>query len=76
MTWALDEEVSEFTYWFCTNCDDVVAWEDEKKECGCSACGSKKGVSFMWTKNEAFWLCFGCQKKTAHDGPKPEWIEI
>lgn len=76
MTWAIDEEVSEFTFWFCTHCNEVVAWEDERRERGCTDCKSEKGQSFMWTEEEAFWLCFGCNKKIPHDGPKPEWIEM
>ncbi len=77
MTWAIDEEFSEFTYWFCSECGgEIVAWEDESKERDCPSCGKEKGQMFMWDRASAFWYCVGCRARIRHDGPKPDWVEV
>lgn len=76
MTWGIDEEVSQFTFWFCTYCQDVVAWEDESKGRDCTECDCEKGQIFVWNRDEAFWFCLSCREAVPHDGPKPEWIEM
>ena len=50
MAWALDEELSEFTRWFYTDCGETVAWEDEARERDCPCCGRAKGQLFMWDR--------------------------
>lgn len=75
MTWATDEELSPFTYWFCLECDETVAWEDESKERDCPECGRKGGSLYMWDRRSAFWYCVACTRKSPDSGPKPEWIE-
>jgi len=76
MTWAVDEELSKFTYWFCTECDETVAWEDESKERDCRNCGQGKGQMLMWDREAIFWYCPSCRERTPHEGPKPDWIAI
>lgn len=76
MTWAIDDELSPYTYWYCSSCKDVVAWEDESKERDCVECGSEKGQIFIWTKDEVFWYCLDCLAKSPYLGEKPEWIEL
>ena len=75
MTWAIDEEISQFTYWFCAACPDVVAWEDESQERDCSECGSERSQMLMWTRESTFFYCAKCGTRAPHSGPKRCWID-
>lgn len=75
MTWAIDEDISPYTYWHCSHCEEIVAWEDEAKCCDCQNCNSEKSLIFVWTKENAFGYCLNCKIRKPYLGEKPEWIE-
>ncbi len=65
MTWGIDEELSPYTFWYCINCDEIIAWEDEKKAKFCSICGVNYGQAmlYMWNDKATFYYCMKCCKK-------------
>lgn len=76
MTWAVDDELSPHTYWYCSECKDVVAWEDETKQRDCIECSSENGQIFIWTRDEVFWCYLNRLAKSPYSGEKLEGIEL
>lgn len=57
-TWAIDEDVSELTIWFCSNCSYQV-FENEYEESECSKCKSKT-TSKLKDNLKEYWWCSNC----------------
>ena len=56
--WSIDEEISEFTIWFCYKCE-YKAFENESDERNCSKC-KKKTESKLKDDKKEYWWCSSC----------------
>lgn len=57
--WALDEEVSPNTQWYCSSCK-YRAEENESLESTCSKCNTEN-LMYLKSGNEHFRFCTYCQ---------------
>ncbi len=63
--WALDEEKSDLTQWYCSCCE-YHSEENESLEKHCPKCKEKEFMA-MLDSNSKFWYCTSCQFKVKKD---------
>lgn len=67
----MDDE--DRTWWYCSLCEFQIE-EDESKECCCGNCDSPlSSVSWLVDKNEGFYWCFSCNKRTDNLKSPPDY---
>jgi ribosomal protein L37AE/L43A len=57
-SWYIDEELSNFTFWSCSNCD-FQTYEDDRDEVEYGNC-KEITKTFLKNEDEEFWWCSVC----------------